>query len=48
MFSFVMLTSLTRLDELFYVMRQGLPMEMLLDGLDDSSFAGMSLFDASM
>jgi hypothetical protein len=40
--SFVVLTSLTCLDKLFHVARQGLPMEMLFDGLDGSSFAGMS------
>jgi hypothetical protein len=40
--SFVMLTSLTPLDELFYVARHGLPMEMLFDGLDGSSFTRMS------
>jgi hypothetical protein len=37
-----MLTSLTPLDELFYIARQGLPMEMLFDGLDGSSLTGMS------
>jgi hypothetical protein len=40
--SFVVLTSLTCLDELFYIARQGLPMEMLFNGLDGSSFAGVS------
>jgi hypothetical protein len=30
------------LDKLFYVARQGLPMEMLFNGLDGLSFAGMS------
>jgi hypothetical protein len=39
---FVVLTGLTHLDELLYIMRQGLPMEMLLDGLDGLSFARMS------
>jgi hypothetical protein len=40
--SFVVLTSLTCLDESLYIARQGLPMEMLLDGLDGLSLARMS------
>ncbi len=39
---FLVLTSLTHLDELLYVMRQGLPMKMLLDGLDGSSLVRLS------
>jgi hypothetical protein len=41
--SFEMLTSLTCLDESLYIVRQGLPMEMLLNGLDGSSLARMTL-----
>jgi hypothetical protein len=40
--SFVALTSLTHLDEVLYIARQGLPMEMLINGLDGLSFARMS------
>jgi hypothetical protein len=40
--SFVVLTSLKHLDELLYIARQGLPMKMLLNGLDGLSFARMS------
>jgi hypothetical protein len=39
---FVGLTGLTHLDELLCIARQGLPMEMLLNGLDGLSFARMS------
>jgi hypothetical protein len=39
---FLVLTSLICLDKLFYVLRQGLPMEMLFNGVDGSSFTGMS------